>query len=250
MNPQMNPRMSIVALGGALFSLRTAIDTGRAEGGAEMRIDQLTVNHADFAPSIVRLGLTGVDAPSLAALLDALRELNAGNLEGSMRGLAIGTLLTRSLPDILSASPRLTLEQLQLTTPNGAVTASAQVTLTNDSGQASGRADLDRPSAYWAHRLSGEARLSLPQALVLQLLVDQQRKRVQQELRNRGEAAEPLPARLAEEVEAAAQASLMSLLRDGWLVTDRGRLSASAVLGDGVLMLNGKPLPINGWTTR
>jgi len=241
------PDQPLLTLGGALFNLETAVDKGQAQGEAEVRIDQLTLNHADFAPSIVRIGVTGVDAASLAALLDALRELNAGNLQGSIRGLAIGRLLTRSLPEILSASPRLTLEQLELTTPNGAVTASGQLTLTNERGQVAGRADL--PAAYWAHRLSGEARLSVPQALVLQLLVDEQRKRVQQELRNLGEPAAPLPARLAEEVEAAAQASLMSLLRHGWLVADRGRLSASAVISDGVLRLNGKPLPINRWTT-
>ncbi|MGB5733005.1 MAG: DUF945 family protein, partial [Thiohalocapsa sp.] len=98
----------------------------------------------------------------------------------------------------------------------------------------------------WLQRLSGEAQASAPQALVLQLLVDDQRRRVQRELQHRGERTEPLPTRLEEEVEAAAQASLSSLIRGHWLVSDRGRLYASAVLDGGLLILNGRPLPING----
>lgn len=232
---------SLLDLGGLVLELSTAVDGGQAKASAEMRIDQLTVKRAVFAPSVLQLRLTGVDAPSLATLLDELRRLNKRHLPESMRGLAMGALLTQSLPDLVSAEPRLTLEHLKLTTPKGAVTARGHLTLSGGGATAG-------PPDFWLRRISGEAQVSVPQALVLQLLIDEQRRQVQHELSNRGERVDPLPVRLAEEVEAAAQASLMLLLRDGWLLADRGRLSASAVLGDGLLILNGKTLPMTGWT--
>jgi hypothetical protein len=244
-------------IAGVLMRVETLVDAGYARAEAELRVDQLRVNGSAFAPSQLRLALTGVDAASLSSLLDGLRQLDARDLPESMRGLAIGALLTQSLPGLLSAAPRLQLERLELATPFGAVTADARLALAASPGSnvapnAGTGAELAAEFApgqplRWLQRLSGEAQVSAPQALVLQVMIDEQRRRVQRELMNRGELADPLPARLEEEMEAAAQASLLSLIRDRWLLSDRGRLSASAVLADGRLTLNGKILPINGW---
>ena len=249
-------------IAGVLMRVETLVDAGYARAEAELRVDQLRVNGSAFAPSRLRLALTGIDAAALSSLLDGLRQLDARDLPESMRGLAIGALLTQALPGLLSAAPRLELESLELATPFGAVSADARLALSASAGSnlapnpssgaelAAGFAAEFAPGQplRWLQRLSGEAQVSAPQALVLQVMIDEQRRRVQRELMNRGELAEPLPARLEEEMEAAAQASLLSLIRDRWLLSDRGRLSASAVLADGRLTLNGKILPINGWT--
>jgi len=249
-------------IAGVLMRLETAVDAGLACAKAELRIDQLSVNGSAFAPSQLRLALIGVDAASLSSLLDGLRQLDARALPESMRGLAIGALLTQSLPGLLSSAPRLKVEKLELATPFGAVTADGLLAVSGSDGS-NGAPNAGSDAGFgadfapgqslaqplgWLQRLSGEAQVSAPQALVLQVMIDEQRRRVQRELMNRGEPADQLPARLEEEMQAAAQASLLSLIRDRWLVADRGRLSASAVLSDGRLTLNGKVLPINGWT--
>jgi hypothetical protein len=253
---------SPLEVAGVLMRLATAVDAGQARAEAELRIEQLRLNGSAFAPSQLRLVLTGVDAASLSSLLDGLRQLDARDLPESMRGLAIGALLSQSLPGLLSAAPRLDLERLELATPFGAVTADAQLALSASAGsnltsnpgsgaELAGEFAGEFPPGHplrWLQRLSGEAQVSAPQALVLQVMIDEQRRRVQRELMNRGEVADPLPARLEEEIEVAAQSSLLSLIRDRWLLSDRGRLSASAVLADGRLTLNGKILPVNGWT--
>ena len=243
---------------GVLMRLETAVDAGQARAEAELRIDELMVNGSQFAPSRLQLALTGVDAASLSSLLDGLRQLDARDLPESMRGLAIGALLTQSLPGLLSAAPQLELERMALATPFGAVTADARLAVSGGvgsnlvpsagTGARDGAEPNARPPLIWLQRLSGEAQVFAPQALVLQVMIDEQRRRVQRELMNRGELADPLPARLEAEMEAAAQASLLSLIRDRWLLSDRGRLSASAVLADGRLTWNGKTIPINGWT--
>ena len=222
--------------------LQSRLEQGRVDLGASLAVDQLSVNHADFAPSRLRLDLTGVDAHALRALRDGMRAYNARELPESVRGLAFGALLAQSLPGLLSGGPRIALHDMDLTTPQGSVSGQAwlQVAATYTD-----ILDLARPSR-WLKGLSGEARIAAPQALVLQLLVDDQQRRVRDELRHRGESADPLPPRLETEVEQAAQASLAALIRDGWLVADHGRLSAAVLIGDGLLTVNGKTIPIAG----
>lgn len=230
-----------VALADLRLGLRSVIADGQVSLAAELGVGELSVDHAAFAPSHLRLSLTRVDAPALADLRAGLTALSARDLPASMRGLAIGALMTRSLPALLAREPRLALEALTLMTPKGPVTATAFVELSD--GELS---DLQQP-LFWLTRLSGEARVSAPRALVLQLLLDEQRRRVRQELRHRGEPDDVLPPRLEAEVAAAASAALAALIRDGWLLADGDRLRASAALGDGVLTLNGKRLPIAGF---
>ncbi|QQO56199.1 MAG: YdgA family protein [Thiohalocapsa sp. PB-PSB1] len=234
-------RRPSLELAGLSLDVTTAIDASQASAEATLRIERLSIDHANFAPSQLQLVASGIDAPALTALLDAQRQLGARNLPESLRGLALGELLSKSLPDLASADPRLTLQRLELRTPNGMLNASGHVQLSGAAGA------VAEPSAFWSRRLSGEAQISLPQALVLQLLIDAQRRRIQRELRYRGEPAEPLPSGLEEEVMAAAQASLLGLLGDGWLEAERGRLSVAITLGEGLLTLNGKSLSIDAW---
>jgi hypothetical protein len=238
-------RLPPVAAAGLRLLLRAAVAGEQASLDAELGIDELSVDHAAFAPSRVRLSLARLDAPALFDLRDGLTVLSARNLPPSLRGLAIGALLTQSLPQLLSAAPRLALDELTLMTPKGPVTATAVIELRNDVP-----AGLPQHPVWLTPRglagLSGEARISAPRALILQLLLDQQQRRVREELRHRGEPDNPLPPRLEAEVAAAASAALAALIRDGWLLTDGDRLLAAAVLGDGRLALNGKPLPVAG----
>ena len=155
-----------------LMRLETAVDAGQARAEAELRIDQLRVNGSAFAPSQLRLALTGFDAESLSSLLDGLRQLDARDLPESMRGLAIGALLTQSLPGLLSAAPRLQLERLELATPFGAVTADARLALAASPGSnvapnAGTGAELVAEFApgqplRWLQRLSGGGRCLPP----------------------------------------------------------------------------------------
>jgi len=226
----------------AQLRLQSRLEQGRVDLGASLAVDQLSVNHADFAPSRLRLDLTGVDAHALRALRDGMRAYNARELPESVRGLAFGALLAQSLPGLLSGGPRIALRDMDLTTPQGSVSGQAWLQFAATETDVF---DLARPSR-WLKGLSGEARIAAPQALVLQLLVDDQQRRVRDELRHRGESADPLPPRLETEVEQAAQASLAALIRDGWLVADHGRLSAAVLIGDGLLTVNGKTIPIAG----
>jgi hypothetical protein len=143
---------------------------------------------------------------------------------------------------LLAAAPRIALEELTLMTPKGPVRAKGFVELRD------GEPTDVRQPLLWLRRLSGDAQISAPRTLILQLLADEQQRRVRQELRHLGVPDEPLPPRLDAEVSAAASAALAALIRDGWLLAEGDRLRAAAALGDGQLALNGKILQVAGWS--
>jgi hypothetical protein len=105
----------------------------------------------------------------------------------------------------------------------------------------------DLPRALLA-RLGGDARLSAPQALVVSLVAAQQTRRVRRELALHGEPVDSLPPHLAADVEAAAQAATGTLLREGWLTAEQGRLAAELRLDAGVLRVNGREEALNLWS--
>lgn len=212
----------------------------RVDLTAAAALDRLRIHGADYAPLRLRLALTGVDAASLLAIRDAVGELNARSLPESLRGLAFGAILARYLPDVLAGEPRLSLDPVELMTPDGPLSASLSLRLADMDA-----AGLREPLAWLTH-LAGEARVALPQPLLLGWMTEQQRRRVREELMHRGEGAEPLPTRLELEIAGAAQAALARLIHERWLIPGEGRLRAAAELGDGRLAVNGKAVPING----
>lgn len=226
---------------GLRLSLRTRLTgPGRVAADATVVVDRLSRQRDEFAPSRATLSLTGLDAASLGALWSGFVELGAQALPASMRGLALGGLLTEQLPVLLASGPRVELAPLEVTTPHGLLTASLWLGVEPPPAPADGAL----PSVEWLSRLNGEARLSAPQPLMLQLLVGEKERRVREELRHRGEPVQSLAPSLKAEVEQAAQASLTGLIRDGWLAADGGRLGAAAVIGDGLVTVNGKTWPI------
>ncbi len=235
-------RLPPIAAAGLRLGLRTVIAGEHAGLSAELGIDELSMDRAAFAPSGLRLSLTRLDVHALARLLDDVTALNASDLPASLRGLVIGALVTQSFPALLAAAPRIALEELTLMTPKGPVRAKGFVELRD------GEPTDVRQPLLWLRRLSGDAQISAPRTLILQLLADEQQRRVRQELRHLGVPDEPLPPRLDAEVSAAASAALAALIRDGWLLAEGDRLRAAAALGDGQLALNGKILQVAGWS--
>ncbi|MCF7989817.1 MAG: YdgA family protein [Thiohalocapsa sp.] len=231
-----------LAAGGVRIALRSRLSAAeRAAMEAEIEVDRLIREQSELAPSRAELSLTGLHAPTLAALWSGVMALNQRQLPASMRGLALGGLLGEHLPALLSSGPGAKLAPLEVTTPHGMLTAALSLTVKASEVQA----DPTSPrTSDWLSRLSGEARLSAPQPLLLQLLVQEKERRVRAELRHRGEPVGPLAPSLKSEVEQAAQASLAGLIRDGWLQANAGRLIAAAVVGDGLLTINGKTWPI------
>lgn len=207
---------------------------------AALELDWLRINGIDLAPARLVFALTDLDPSALVALRDGWQAIAARGLSPSVRGLAQGELLLQQLPALLASEPRLHGEPLELRTPDGTVSARLLLGLAvppPGSQQAVG-------GTFWLHQLVGEADVALPQPLVRRWLLERGRERAAGELARLGADPLALPPDLEADLVAAADAALAALLRERWLVPSAGRYTARALIGDGLLTINGRTLPI------
>lgn len=217
-------------------------------------LNALLIDQDAYAPSGLTVAVRGIDAVALGDLRNRLAALDRSALSASQQGMITGRLLLAALPKLLSGTPAAELRRLSVTTPHGAVDASAQPRVAPaDSPPRPGAAVMAAPPDAGAllpalfARLDGSGRIAVPQSLVVALLAEQQTRRVRRELALRGEPTGQLPRALAADVDAAAQAAAGGLVREGWLKSEQGRLVAELRLADGNLSLNGKSVALQGW---
>lgn len=258
-------------------ALQLALELTRSDDHLALQAT-LDLEHLDLpglvlGPSRLVLRLERLSAAALRALVAAERALAARRLPGSLYGFALAGLLAEQVPVLLAAGPTLRLEDLTLATADGPLSAALTLRLPpapDESADASPDWAPDRaadgapdspPGAsapvalalgeylqpdFWLGRLAGEGHLLVPQPLLARWIGAQQRARVRGELARQGIRLGAMPAELEAEVAAATDAALLALLRDRWLVAREGRLGAVLVLGDGLLTINGKTLPLSG----
>jgi len=231
--------------GGLRLTLTTRLHQDRFGLTMMLELDRLLIREIGFAPSRVGLAISGLHAPALARLTRLGSRPAAPALAGSPPEMgAIGRL--GYLPQLIALGPSASVAPLSLATPDGAVTA--EVTLSLPPWAADGAAGSPVDLGSLIDRLHGQARLELPRALLLKWLTQQQRRRAEQELARLGEQPEPLPAHLVDQVADAGEAALDGLIRARWLVpagaASSQRLKAVLVIGDGLLTVNGRSLPV------
>ncbi len=254
------PALSLAGLG---------LDLGAREQGASVALrlqaetESLDIAGQTYAPSRLVASLDRLDGAALAALRSQLGALDRRSSTPSQQGLSTVRVLAARLPELLSASPRLELEQLEVMTPYGTLSATADLRLRSIGNMPTDAlADLPAPDPVIADAMPGEPsallhglvrglrgsmQVSLSQSLLVALITQQQAARVRRELALRGEPHETLPPALAAEVDAAAQSAAAMLLRDGWLTAHQGRLVAEFRVGDAGLQVNDRSVAVPGW---
>ncbi len=209
-------------------------DAERLDVSASVDAAGLSWQGVRVGPARIGAALSGIDLEAARALRDALDVLRAQPMAPSVRGMMQVRLLQTELPTLFDEDARLLLDPVELAGRQGSISARLGLGL--------------RPAASastpWPDRLAGEARIGLPQPLLLDLLARQQLERISAELRRRGEPTELLPPELADQVADVAQSALAGLIHERWLVPRRGRLQADLGLDDGVLTINGRRLPL------
>lgn len=136
---------------------------------------------------------------------------------------------------MLARSPRLVLERLTFSGPHGTARASATLAVHGDPERAAGTG--------LAQRLEFEGKARLPQGLL--------RAMVAAGVRSEAVAAEDdrlelPPADEAARVETATRRRLRTFQQAGFIETDGDDYVTRVRLADGVLTLNGRPLPLPG----
>jgi uncharacterized protein YdgA (DUF945 family) len=226
----------IEARGLSVASRSEPREGGLIDLGTELRLDDIQVEGNGYGPVLLALSLTRVPAEALAALQQAAR----ASASDPAAGQAVAAAMAAQLPSLLEHDPRLALDRLEVKTPEGVVEAQVWVRLPGLTPEV-----LALPGAWLAH-LEGAAELAIPKPLLLDLIAAGQRARTLTELRRRDPDIAELPPEMVPQLAAAARDQLAALVRDGWAEEQAGRVATTVKLGDGLLTINGKTLPIGG----
>lgn len=199
---------------------RARLDQSPRQGLLDLRLDlatdSLAVGGAGYRDARIALSAQSLDGAALAELISALRTLNANGATPAIRGLAGAAMVTRLLPQLAAASPRIELDPVRIETPQGAVTGRVNLGIEKLPDQSKG------PFA-WIRALAGQADLALPRSIALDWL-----------------------ARAAPRGDSGPERQLAVWSADGWVVDRDGQIETVARLSDGLLSVNGKKLPLLG----
>jgi hypothetical protein len=207
-----------------LDGFRARLDQSPRQGLLDLRLDlatdSLAVGGAGYRDARIALSAQSLDGAALAELISALRTLKANGATPAIRGLAGAAMVTRLLPQLAAASPRIDLDPVRIETLQGAVTGRLNLGIEKPPDQSKG------PFA-WIRALGGQADLALPRSTALDWL-----------------------ARGAARTQESAEQRLARLSADGWIGERDGRVGADWRLADGLLTLNGRTLPLTALAGR
>ena len=225
-SPWERPPVATPAAGQVLEGL--SIDVTQTPRGRTLdfqliaRAETLRLGGRDYRAAQLGVAAESLDGEPLAEVITALQALASAGRTQALRGLIGLTLVTRTLPRLLAAGPKIALDPLRIDTPDGPVHLRLAIG-TPKPGTGSPHPALD--AVGWLTAVAGDGDLDLPESIALDWL-----------------------ARSGQGTPAAARQRLNGWLDDGWVSARDGRLSSTVRLADGVFSINGKTLPLLGST--
>jgi uncharacterized protein YdgA (DUF945 family) len=204
----------------------------------EYRVADLVINGARYAPSVLEASIHRLDGPALVSLQRALDALTQSGADPSTQAASAAAIFALHLPPILAADPSLTLDRLEIGTPDGPITGHLSLSV-----QGVTRDSL-RQRVAWLTHLVGDADLGVPEPLLQRLMTDWRRRQLLAELRKQDPAVTAVPAEYESQLAHAATKQLDGLVQQGWLTREQGRITTKVKLADGLLTINGKTFPL------
>ena len=224
---------------------------------AQIHFKQLLFGDLSYGPGTLELSLKGLNAPTLVRIQQELKAANSTQLTAEQRQITLFGILPK-LPELFGKDAEFELKQLHLVLPQGAIGATAKVSIS--------KATQGAPSHPMEilSRLQAQAHLELPEALVQKTMLMIARNKIQQEVLMRQllaqqkqseassnvEGSGALPLKLSEkEVDLlagrAVDSRLRAFMQAGIFVKKEHLLTLDLVYQAGKLMVNGKPFDGN-----
>jgi len=210
--------------------------------GLDLASDNLTVDGLQLGPSRYAMELRNIDIQSYSTLQQQLQAVRQAGLTPEEQSQRAAFVVLAALPGLLERHPELAITHLDSDTPQGPLRASLKVAYTGD-----GPPPMAAPAALLL-QLKARADLQLPKPMVSALMRRRIAQQVSTHARQAGET--PAPEELARRTDAALQAELELVTREGWLRADertyrtqlsfdRGRLTVNGADGGALLNLLG-----------
>jgi uncharacterized protein YdgA (DUF945 family) len=229
--------VSVVGGGIAVGASSAAGEGGLVNTSFHYDVDRLQIDGANYAPSGLSINVERLSAVVLGAIHRALREHSSQQLPQAQQALAVATVLMAQLPRLLSSNPRLSIDRLHITTPEGPIDGRMVL-----QPRELGVAQLADPKKL-LEKLYGELQLQLPERLLRKLLAARLAAARASDAAG-AVAAPPSEGAHAGGATAAAERQIERLLQQELLVRKGDLLAIAASLTGGLLTVNGKTIPL------
>lgn len=206
--------------------------------GLHYGVGVLHIGTADYGPSQLKLSASRLDGQTLSTLQQDLVEVNDRALPEAMAEIAAAGVLMKHLPALVATEPQVAIDHLDLMTPDGLIQGRLSIGVRGLKG-------ADVMAGTWLKRLVADGELSLPREIAVSLLILAQRERLLEEMAAKGLGSQDLTAEQEHALESSAATQVDTLAKEGWIKTDGARISSVIVLADGLLTVNGQPLPLD-----
>jgi hypothetical protein len=214
--------------------LSIGFDQGSRDGLLDLRLS-LSSERTDsgdriLGPSEIGLAFEHLDTTALGDLAEGLRMLGSGRVAPEMQGLVTAGLVASLAPRLVAGGARLGLDPVRVAMPEGLAMGRLDLHLDPDatlpSWSASGVGD-------WLALVRADGELDLPEVVALRWL---------QQIGS--EESLTVVDSAVDGSREEAEALLDAWIADGWASRREDRVTSALRLGDGLLTINGKTVPV------
>jgi hypothetical protein len=182
---------------------------------------------------------------ALEDLAEGLRALGSGQVAREMQGLVTAGLVAGLVPRFVESAARIAVEPIRIETADGPAVGRLDLRLEPGADTPNW---LTADAGDWLSLLRADGELELPEAVALDWLGRSIKEGAGDEtLSASSPAFEPVgaqPATVVQAVPSEARALLEGWISDGWVSRRDDRLASALRLGDGLLTINGKTVPL------
>lgn len=198
-----------------------------------------------FGPSQIGLSGERLSMAALEDLAEGLRALGSGQVAREMQGLVTAGLVAGLVPRFVESAARIAVEPIRIETADGPAVGRLDLRLEPGADTPNW---LTADAGDWLSLLRADGELELPEAVALDWLGRSIKEGAGDEtLSASSPAFEPVgaqPATVVQAVPSEARALLEGWISDGWVSRRDDRLASALRLGDGLLTINGKTVPL------
>ncbi len=218
---------------------------GQVAGFATYSLDSLEIGDKEYGPGILKVELVRLSAPVLLELQRSIEDMQGQQMTEAQRGMAIMGVLMGSASAFLENDPGMSVDPLRFSTPDGELNA---------------RFSLNANGLKWEHvgnpqimitKLDASLSFRIPEKLLRSLLESQARTRLVKEIEGLTEELGEQPLveqeQLDSMVDAEVEAQMEQWLGQGLMERDQEDVVTEAQLADGLLTVNGQPVPLPGF---
>jgi uncharacterized protein YdgA (DUF945 family) len=185
-----------------------------------------------------------LSAPVLLELQRSIEDMQGQQMTEAQRGMAIMGVLMGSASEFLENDPGMSIDPLRFSTPDGELNARFSLNADGLRWEHVGNPQI------WITKLDASLSLRIPEKLLRTLLEKQARTRLEKEIEALTEELGEQPLveqeQLDSMVDAEVQGQMEQWLGQGLLERDREDFITEARLDDGLLTVNGQPVPLPG----